>query len=165
MRSLWNLRDVTVQERFSMWRSGWRMTRDYPWTGTGMGAMRDTYQRYREPHAPIAPHRRLSHLHNNVVQITAERGLIGLAWWLAIWVMFFAYTWRIYGRLGLQAGPAKALVVGSVASVAGFWVAGMFEHNFGDSEVVTLVYFLMALPFVTQPSPPCSAAAGETREL
>ena len=43
---------------------------------------------------------------------------------------------------------ASALVVGSLASVTGFHVAGLFEYTFGDSEVIMLVYFLMALPYV-----------------
>jgi hypothetical protein len=41
-----------------------------------------------------------------------------------------------------------ALVVGSLAGVTGFHVAGLFEYTFGDSEVIMLVYFLMALPYI-----------------
>jgi hypothetical protein len=37
-----------------------------------------------------------------------------------------------------------------MASVIGFHIEGLFEYTFGDSEVVTLTYFLMALPFVVQ---------------
>jgi O-antigen ligase len=148
IRSLWNLQDVTIQERLSMWRSGLHMTRDHPWTGIGMGSMQQMYQRYREAQSPIAPERRLSHLHNNVVQIAAERGVIGLACWVAIWGVFFYRAWQVYRDLSPPLSQSRALVVGSLASGAGFLVAGGFEHNFGDSEVVTLVYFLMALPFL-----------------
>ena len=38
-------------------------------------------------------------------------------------------------------------MVGSLASVIGFHIEGLFEHTFGDSEVITLTYFLMALTF------------------
>ena len=41
-------------------------------------------------------------------------------------------------------------MVGSLASVIGFHIEGLFEYTFGDSEVITLTYFLMALPFVIQ---------------
>ena len=57
-------------------------------------------------------------------------------------------TWRIYARVGPEDRQAKALVVGSLACVIGFQIEGLFEYNFGDSEVITLTYFLMALPFV-----------------
>jgi O-antigen ligase len=141
-------RAITAQERLSMWSSGVRIIRDHPWTGVGMGAMVRTYAHYREPDSPIDPTRRIGHLHNNIIQVTAERGLLGLAGWLWIWGAYGSHTWRIYGRVGPAYRPAKALVVGSLASVIGFHIEGLFEHTFGDSEVITLTYFLMALPFV-----------------
>ncbi len=148
MQSLVNLQDVTVQERLYMWRSGLRILRDYPFTGIGMGAMPQMYRRYRDARDPTDPNRQLGHLHNNFVQVAAERGLIGLVWWMALWVTYFVHAWRAYKSLGQRAGPAKALVAGSLASVTGFLVAGCFEHNFGDAEVITLTYFLMAFPFL-----------------
>ena len=42
--------------------------------------------------------------------------------------------------------------------MAGFLVAGLFEHNFGDGEVVLLVYALMALPFVVERELPVALA-------
>jgi hypothetical protein len=44
--------------------------------------------------------------------------------------------------------------MGSVAATAGFLVAGLFEYNFGDSEVVMVAYSVMALAFAAlQPEP------------
>ena len=37
--------------------------------------------------------------------------------------------------------------MGSVAGIVAFLVAGIFECNYRDTEVASLVYFLMALPF------------------
>jgi hypothetical protein len=39
-------------------------------------------------------------------------------------------------------------VAGSIAAVAGFLVAGLFEYNFGDAEVIDLLWVVMAFPFV-----------------
>ena len=133
-----------------MWSSGVRIIRDRPWTGVGMGAMVRTYAHYREPDSPVDPKRRIGHLHNNIIQITTERGLLGLACWLWIWGAYGYHTWRIYEHLGPENKLARALVVGSLASVIGFHIEGLFENTFGDSEVITLTYFLMALPFVVQ---------------
>jgi len=147
--SMLDWRDITVQQRVSMWSSGVHILRDHPWTGVGMGAMAQVYQRYREPDSSIEPTRRLGHLHNNIVQVAVERGLLGLACWLWLWVAYIHQVWLIYRCLGSEP-PSKALVGGSLASVVGFHVAGLFDHTFGDSEVITLVYFFMALPFVVQ---------------
>ncbi len=146
--SIVDRRNITAQERLSMWSSGIHIIRNYPWTGVGMGAMARRYDQYREPDSPINPKTRLGHLHNNLIQIAAERGLLGLACWLCIWGAYGYHTWRIYGRLRPEYRQAKALVVGSLASVIAFQIAGLFEYTFGDSEVITLMYFLMALPFV-----------------
>jgi len=48
-------------------------------------------------------------------------------------------------------------VAGSVAAVAGFLVAGLFEYNFGDSEVIGLVWVVMAFPFVVESGTPEAA--------
>lgn len=157
-RSFGNLQDLSVQQRFFMWRSGLDMIRDHPWTGVGMGVMHEMEKRYRAPNAPFAPEERWGHLHNNIVQIAAERGLIGLGWWVAIWVVFFWRGWRVYRQSGSSGGRDRALVAGSLACVIGFLASGMFEYNFGDSEIVSVLYFVMALPFFvrvaeTAPSP------------
>jgi len=148
--SIADRRDITAQERLSMWASGVRIIRDHPWTGVGMGAMERRYPPYRAPDSPVDPTRRLGHLHNNLIQIAAERGLLGLACWLWIWGAYGVDTWRIYARVGPEDRQAKALVVGSLACVIGFQIEGLFEYNFGDSVVVPLTYFLMAMPFVVQ---------------
>lgn len=155
MLSIADQKHITAQERLSMWRSGLHIVRDHPWTGIGMGAMVQTYQRYREPDSPVDPQRRIGHLHNNVLQVAAERGILGLACWLWIWGAYGYYSWSMYRRLRPEHRAARALVVGSMASVLGFHVAGLFEHTFGDAEVISLVYFLMALPFVVQRFPLC----------
>jgi len=148
--SIFDRRGITAQERLSMWASGVHILREHPWTGVGMGAMERIYPHYREPDSPVDPKRHIGHLHSNVIQVAAERGLLGLACWLWIWLAYGYEAWRIYKRLGPEHTRVKALVVGSLASVIAFQVEGLFEHTFGDSEVITLVYFLMALPFVVQ---------------
>jgi hypothetical protein len=85
------------------------------------------------------------------VQIAAERGVLGLAAWLAIWVAFFVQAGRIYTRLPATHDDDRALVAGSLAAVGGFLVAGLFEYNFGDSEVIGLLWVVMAFPFVVDP--------------
>jgi O-antigen ligase len=156
--SILDRRNITAQERLSMWSSGLHIIREHPWTGVGMGAMARVYQRYREPDSPVNPTRRLGHLHNNMIQIAVERGLPGLACWLWLWLAYGYDAWRIYKRLGPEHTDAKALVLGSLASVVAFHVEGLFEYTFGDAEVMTLVYCFMALPCVVQRAR-CSAPA------
>jgi O-antigen ligase len=147
IRSIVNPQDVTARERLYMWSSGLQMIRDHPWTGVGINGVRGVYQDYKHPNA-VRDQR--AHLHSNAFQIAAERGLIGVACWLWMWVAWYRQAWKICRGLGHGNSRAMALVVGSLASVTGFHVAGLFEYTFGDSEVIMLVYFLMALPSVVR---------------
>lgn len=145
VQSVVNLEDETLRDRVAMWRSGLAMIADHPLLGVGPGEVRAWYQHYRRPEA-VRPS--TGHLHNSPIQVAAERGLPALAAWVWLWVVFFRETWRILGSIGPGSPGSRALVCASLAGVAGFLVAGLFEHNFGDAEVVMLVYALMAQPWV-----------------
>jgi len=134
----------SVSERLYFWESGLHMLRDAPLLGLGPGGVKIYYPEYKNP---AARRPGTSHLHNDALQIAVERGLLGLAAWLAIWVAFLYHAVRIYRALPRGRSDAAALVAGSIAAVVGFLAAGMFEYNFGDSEVIGLVWVVMAVPF------------------
>jgi len=139
--------DPSATERIYFWTAGAHMVRDAPLLGLGPGGVKQNYPAYRDP---AARRPGTGHLHNNLVQIAAERGLLGLAAWLAIWITFGVRAGRIYAALPAARADDRALVAGSLAAVAGFLVAGLFEYNFGDSEVIGLLWVVMAFPFVVE---------------
>jgi O-antigen ligase len=143
--------DPTVKERVYMWRSGLSMWRQHPMLGLGPGGVKREYASYA---LPEAVKKRTGHLHNTPLQILVERGLLGLAAWLWIWVAFIAKGLGLLRRLPEQAARERALVVGSLAAIVGFLVAGLSEYNFGDSEVVMVAWALVALPWLADPKKP-----------
>jgi O-antigen ligase len=147
IRSIVDPQDVTARERLYMWGSGLQLIRDHPWTGVGMEGVERVYPAYKHPNA-VREQR--DHLHSNPIQVAAERGIIGLVCWLWIWAAFYRHAWEIFRGLGPDGRQARVLVIGSLASITGFHVAGLFEYTFGDAEVMMLVYFLMALPYVVR---------------
>jgi O-antigen ligase len=141
-RSMSDPDEAGIKERVYMWRSGTAMWRERPLLGWGPGGVKREYSRYA---LPEAFKQRTGHVHNTPLQILVERGVLGLAAWLAIWIAFY---WRAIGLLrALDASQTRerALVAGSVAAVTGFLVAGLSEYNFGDSEVVMVAWAVMAL--------------------
>ncbi len=145
LKSLGDIKDKTAIERIYMWKSGLRMIRDHPLFGLGPDIIKPAYPRYADPRALK---KESGHLHNNFIHIGAERGLPALAGWIWIWVAYFMAAVRRLGPAREGASETRIRIVGSLAAIAGFLFAGLFEYNFGDSEVVMLAYFLMALPFV-----------------
>jgi O-antigen ligase len=145
LRTIGDPRDDTTRDRIAMWRGGLRIVRDHPVTGVGVGQMKHAYPLY----APAEALRRsTSHLHNTPLQILAERGVPGLAAWLAIFAAFFGRAVRTLRRL--PPGGDAALVLGCTMAVAAFLVAGLFEYNFGDTEVLLVACSLMALALVVE---------------
>jgi O-antigen ligase len=137
--------EATVKERLYMWRSGMTMWRAHPWLGLGPGGVKREFGEFA---LPDAVKKRTGHLHSNPLQVAVERGLVGLAAWLWLWVAFYAAAARALRALPADETAGRAVVVGSIAAITGFLVGGISEYNFGDSEVVMVAWAVMALPFV-----------------
>jgi O-antigen ligase/polysaccharide polymerase Wzy-like membrane protein len=144
-RSMFDPAEAGIQERIYMWRSGAAMWRERPLLGWGPGGVKREYSRYAQP---AAFKQRTGHVHNTPLQILVERGVLGLAAWLAIWLAFYRHAIGLLKRLELGRTRERALVAGSIAAVTGFLVAGLSEYNFGDSEVVMVAWTIMALAWV-----------------
>ncbi|HEV8616454.1 MAG TPA: O-antigen ligase family protein [Methylomirabilota bacterium] len=147
LRSLGTVHDDTTRDRLAMLDAGLRLVRDHPLTGVGPGQVKKVYPAVA---GPEALRRSTSHLHDTPLQIAVERGLPGLAAWLTVFVAFFARALAILRALPPERGDDRALVAGCIAAVATFLVGGLFEHNFGDTEVLLVALALMALPFVVE---------------
>lgn len=157
--SIFDLSDRSNYDRLCMIEAGARMVAERPLTGLGPEMVEERYPIYR---SPSAPRYETPHLHNSFLQLAAERGLPGLAAYLVLMAMAFRAAWRGYRREGGRAGPRPDLWLGCLLALVAFNLAGLFEHNWGDTEVQRLVLFVMAIPFclpAAAPAPP--AAPGE----
>ena len=138
--STFDVKQESNFDRLRMLEAGGEMIRDFPLLGVGPANVKEVYSIYRRHDAPRA---RPPHLHNNVVQLWAERGVLGLAAYIVLLALFFRECirgWRGPGRMWAEAGVAIAVSL---------TVAGLFEFNFGDTEVFYLMLNLFALVVVS----------------
>ncbi|MFN7976129.1 MAG: O-antigen ligase family protein [Acidobacteriota bacterium] len=134
-------RDDTTLSRYYLWRGGIAMIHDYPFFGVGPHMVRTLYlERYRDPRTPTKSD---SHLHDDVLQIAAERGIPALFAWLSIFAVLGFRAVRAWSR-----DPASPTKAAAVLALVAFQVAGVFEYNFGDSEVLLTFLVLASLPYV-----------------
>jgi O-antigen ligase len=137
--------DPALAIRLEMWGAGLRMVREHPWVGVGPENIPQVYTQYLPPGTtPMAGYH--DHLHDNLLQLAAERGLPCLMAWL--WFML-ALGWnilRIRGRLSSERWVADA----ALAAWLAFLAEGFFEYNFGTSPVLMVFLFLMSTPFVAE---------------
>lgn len=142
IRSIVDLSDTTNRDRIAMLRAGARIARDYPIFGLGPEMVKPYYPLYRDADAPRWT---VPHLHNNAAQIAAASGLFAAGVYAA-WVLLFLA--RAVGRLRREDRPEGAAVwAGALIAGSAILVAGLFEYNFGDTEVEMATLVVFALPF------------------
>jgi O-antigen ligase len=136
-------RDPALAIRFEMWRVGLRMIEAHPWVGVGPNNIPEVYDLYLpRGQAPLAGYH--SHLHDNVIQFGAERGLPCLVAWVWLMAAFLWHAWRIRRR----SGPSRWLVEGAIAAWLAFMLEGLVEFNFGTSPVLMVFLFAVSTPFI-----------------
>jgi O-antigen ligase len=104
--------------------------------------------RYRAGFFPI-------HLHNNLLQFAAERGIPCAAAWLWLMLKFGFDHWKGYKR-SFKDAPKRTICAIGFITVVVLFVAGQFEFNFGDSEVLMVFLFLVTAPYVLSGGPKMS---------
>ena len=138
-------KDETFLIRVALWQGGWEIFKDHPLTGCGFKCVDLINSQYPDPTGHI---KKLRGMHNNLVQLAVDTGILGLIAWLSIWVCFFRFLCRkVFSK---EEGLSDQWVaLGSAAAVIAFLSGGFFETNFYDSEVACLLFFIMSLPFTT----------------
>jgi O-antigen ligase len=137
-------KESTWGARLTIWRIGWEIFREHPLLGTGQIDLGKIYQTKRTPEdiSAYGPQRCYGHLHNNFLQILATMGLAGLS---AFCFMLYRIILLLYSAYNNSGGRFKPYAAGLLAVFAGFLVNGLGEWNYSDSEVITIVWFLVGL--------------------
>jgi O-antigen ligase len=138
--STFDMKQESNFDRIRMLEAGVEMIHDFPLLGVGPANVKEVYSIYRKQDSPRA---RPPHLHNNVVQLWAERGILGLGAYLLLLGLFLRECLR--GRHG----PNRKWSDVGLVVVVSLTVAGLFEFNFGDTEVFFLLLNLFALVAVS----------------
>jgi O-antigen ligase len=136
------LRDASSRDRYYLWQAGLDMVMDKPVFGQGPGMITEVYPKYRWPEAPNPE---TAHLHDNALQIAAERGLPCLAFW--IWLVAAAMGDAYREARRNAPGSMRWCGAGALAVLTAIMAAGAFEYNFGDSEVLMFTLLASALPY------------------
>jgi len=140
--SIFSLKSYSNKQRIQYIKAGIEIIKEFPLLGTGPDTVDMVFQ---DPKYGLsAEARRNVHLHNNLIQIAAERGIPTLLLWLSFMVWTFVSLIKLLRNKDPSLYP---LTVASLASVAALFSAGLFEYNFADSEITMLFLYLITIPF------------------
>jgi O-antigen ligase len=129
-------------------RTGERMIEAHPWLGIGLDETKYRFLDYLPPDTrrPLPPGF-YQHLHDIYLQYAAERGIPTLLVFLWLLGMILVDCHRALRRLPEGRSDQRFILHGSIASVVGLMVAGLFEANFADSEVLTMFLVVVACAY------------------
>ncbi len=122
------------QSRVRMWKTGWSMFLDRPVFGVGDGDVGRIYRRY----VPDAGRDEGGHLHSTYVHVLASHGIVGF---LSV-MLLFAALWRLMWRSfrAARGTLSSAAALGALAAFIAFLINGFAEYNFGDHEILVLLW-------------------------
>jgi O-antigen ligase len=143
--------DQSTSWRRTVWQEGFELLVSKPrhlLVGVGIDSIKGHWREWglfdngRQP---------IGHMHSNLLQIALERGVPGLIVWLILFVLYVRMLWRL-ARRAVDAEQVRdftrGLAVGALGGALGFFTSGLVHYNWGDSEVVTIFYFIMGLCLV-----------------
>lgn len=143
--SVFSLEGYGNKLRVEYLRAGLKIIRDFPLHGTGPHTVDMVFQDSKYGLSSEA--KRNVHLHSDIIQIAAERGIPAVLAWLT----FMAWTFISLLRLLKNRDPSVfPYAAAGAAGLLAFFAAGLFEYNFGDSEVLVLFLYLITLPFAAR---------------
>lgn len=129
-------------------RTGWEMIKAHPWFGLGPEQIKPQFDTYVSADIPRPlPRGWYGHLHNIYLQYAAERGLPALLlilWLIATPVVDFVRSLRVPDL----DRDARYVLNGAIAVTIAILAEGFFEHNLGDSEVLTMFLIVIACGYV-----------------
>ncbi len=140
--SIFSLEHRSNKERIRLMRVGIKIIKDFPLFGTGPDTVETAFQ---NPKYELSEEdKRNVHLHNNILQTGAERGIPTLLAWLTFMVWAFISLLKLLKNKDPTLYPFTAA---ALAALLALFTAGLFEYNFADSEITALFLYMITVPF------------------
>ena len=151
-----DMNNATNRDRLYMVTAGINIFKDYPLTGVGPDNVKKIYDRYKPAEAELSN----PHLHNNFLQVLAERGILAL---LSLIAAFVVIIIQLIKKIKNSIDVGKSISVGVLFVFIGFLVAGMFEYNLGDSEIKFWLFYFLSIPFIIPSALSASSAVNQDK--
>jgi O-antigen ligase len=137
--------DISVKVRFFLWQQALEHWTSAPWFGIGIRR----FPHYDIPEA-IVPGKSIdiNHAHSNIFQLATTLGIIGLLAY--VWIMLKAALTAI--RHISENSLFSPIALGVFGGTVALFVSGLFEYNFGTSQVRLAQWLILAMLLQRQAS-------------
>jgi O-antigen ligase len=137
--------DQSTTWRETVWREGVKLLVSKPrhlFLGVGMDSIKWHWREWGMFDNGRIP---WGHMHSDLLQIALERGVPALILWLLFLYIYARTLWRSLRTDGRLEWTERGILLGALGGLAGFFTSGLVHYNWGDSEVVMVLYMIMGL--------------------
>lgn len=148
--------DDSIKYRQTMYKDGFRLWTESPrhfLVGVGMDSIQ---KNWREWGLYDGGKMAMGHFHSTLLQLLVERGLPALL----LYLFMFAVYWKTLSRglkavtdeppsedglFGSSTWMDRGILLGCFGGAIGFFASSVVHYNFGDAEVVMVLFLLMGV--------------------
>lgn len=148
--------DDSIKYRVTMYKDGYRLWTESPRhfvVGVGMDSVQ---KHWREWGLYDGGKMAMGHFHSTLLQLVVERGLFALLLYLAMFAIYWKTLWRGLkaardeppsenGLFGSPTWMDRGILLGCLGGAIGFFASSVVHYNFGDAEVVMVLFLLMGV--------------------
>ncbi len=127
-------------ERLDQWRTGLKIFAEHPVFGVGDIDLNKVYSQYKDKFLK----ENYGHLHNNYFQFLIILGAVGFMIVAFMFGKIFLLNIKIYNAVK-EVPFVSSYSLGAAAVFVGFLFSGLGEWNFGDQEIITMIWFTLGL--------------------
>ena len=143
-------KDDSIAWRQKIWHEGFSLLVSNPRhlaVGVGMDSIKAHWREWDLFEGGKLP---MGHMHSDYLEIALERGVPTLIAWLILLGMYAWTLWRTQRRVSKEDWVERGIVLGALGGLLGFMTSGVVHYNWGDSEVVMIVYLIMGFSLVVE---------------
>lgn len=143
--STFDEQDPSINTRLLMWRTTFKMIKDGPIFGSGIGTFRMNYLDYqaqliKENPNHLKYYTKAGEAHNEYLQMWAELGIIGLGLFLLIFYFIFYTVFNFYKRS--KNGKDKLIILGLITGITCFMIHSLFTFAL-HVPVLGAIFFII----------------------
>lgn len=130
------LQEIHDVSRLQILRDGWRMFRERPFFGWGLGTFPTVYPLFRSFYTNLF----INQAHNDFLQVLVETGLVGFA--LTLWFLGALYVRGMARARRWNVQPGGLAHLAALTGVSGLVVHSLFDFNLHIPANAALFYVL-----------------------
>ena len=138
---------ISGEIRVAMYRDTWRIVRDHPAAGTGMGTLVAVYPEYATFYNGLI----VDHAHNDYLELLAEGGIVGGLCGLVFVVLVLRNGLTRFAAA--QTYSARAITAGSLVACCGLLMHTLVDFNL-QIPSNALIFLLVSLVATAEQAPP-----------